>query len=163
MKVSIITVCYNSSATISDTIESVISQSYPDIEYVVVDGGSTDGTLEIIEQYRDDITHFISEPDEGIYDAMNKGISICSGDIIGILNSDDFYDSPNVINKIALNFPVDCDLIFGDVVYVEKDNILHRVRHLGAARFKPWKLRFGWMPPHAATFLKASVYEEFGN
>lgn len=164
MKISIITVCYNSAATIRDTIESVLAQTYPDIEYIIVDGASTDGTLAIIAEYRDNITHVISEPDSGLYDAMNKGILTATGELIGILNSDDFYESPGIIRAVA-----DCyatalgtDLIFGDVVFVKPDQLEKVTRHYSADHFKAWKLRFGWMPPHPATFISRHAYQITG-
>lgn len=161
MKISIITVCYNSEATIRDTIESVLSQDYPDIEYIVVDGASTDATLTVVGEYRERITQVVSEPDSGIYDAMNKGISQATGDVIGILNSDDFYQTNTVISDVVAcfqRFP-QSDIVFGDVVFVQPENLNRIVRHYRAERFKPWKLRFGWMPPHPATFITRRAYQ----
>lgn len=162
MKVSIITVCYNSSATIEDTIKSVLSQDYRDIEYILIDGGSTDSTLGIINKYRDRITSIISEPDEGIYDAMNKGIKNATGEIVGILNSDDFYEAKNVISEMVSKFDSDTEIVFGDLIFVKPENIEKVTRFYSLPNFKAWKLRFGWMPPHPATFIKKSVYDRFG-
>ncbi|MEI5639551.1 MULTISPECIES: glycosyltransferase family 2 protein [unclassified Pseudoalteromonas] len=162
MKVSIITVCYNSSATIEDTIKSVLSQDYQDIEYILIDGGSTDSTLDIINKYRDRITSIISEPDEGIYDAMNKGIKNATGEIVGILNSDDFYEAKNVISEMVSKFDSDTEIVFGDLIFVKPENIEKVTRFYSLPNFKAWKLRFGWMPPHPATFIKKSVYDRFG-
>lgn len=164
MKVSIITVCFNSAATLRDTIDSVLAQSAADIEYIVVDGSSTDGTLDILREYEDRITRIISEPDEGIYDAMNKGIRACTGDIVGILNSDDFFASPNTVKDVVAAFQEDdgTDIVIGDVVYVAADDLATVTRYYSSRRFKPWKLRFGYMPPHPATFVRRQVYETHG-
>lgn len=163
-QISLITVCYNSAATIEATLESVASQACKNFEHIVVDGGSTDGTLAIIEKHRDKLAIIVSKPDQGIYDAMNKGIALSSGDIIGILNADDFYESNDVINlvmDIFLRYP-NIDIVFGDVVFVKPENLTKVIRYYGAKSFKPWKLRFGWMPPHPATFVRRRVYEESG-
>lgn len=164
MKISIITVCYNSSTTIRDTIESVLAQTYPNIEYIIVDGASTDTTLNVIYPYSEGIAHIISEPDRGIYDAMNKGIELATGDIIGILNSDDFYQDSYVVDNVVhcfSNHP-DSDLVFGDVVFVKPDQTNIITRHYSAHHFQPWKLRFGWMPPHPATFIRKIAYNQAG-
>lgn len=164
MKISIITVCYNSEKTIRDTIESVLTQDYTNIEYIIVDGGSSDGTLDVINEYKDRIDSIVSEPDNGIYDAMNKGIQSATGDVIGILNSDDFYANPNVISEVVNQFISNPDLsmVFGDIVFVEPSNTEKIVRYYGSRKFKAWKLRFGWMPPHTASFIKRSTYEQVG-
>ncbi|NVZ21664.1 glycosyltransferase family 2 protein [Pseudomonas costantinii] len=165
MKLSIITVCYNSASTIRDTIESVFSQDYGDIEYILVDGGSKDGTQEIIKSYGDRISHFVSEPDKGIYDAMNKGVALATGDVIGILNSDDFYESSNSISSVVKAFErrPESDAIFGDVVFVNAPDLQKVTRFYRGNRFIPWKLRFGWMPPHPATFIRKSAYQKVGS
>lgn len=162
MKVSIITVCYNSAATIEDTITSVLSQDYKDIEYIIIDGGSNDATLNIINKYRDKISTFISERDQGIYDAMNKGIKHATGDIVGILNSDDFYETKDVITEVVNNFDTNTEVVFGDLIFVKPDNLKKITRFYSLPNFKAWKLRFGWMPPHPATFIKKSVYDKYG-
>ncbi|MDA3834764.1 MAG: glycosyltransferase family 2 protein [Spirochaetales bacterium] len=164
MKISIITVCYNSESTIRDTIESVLSQSYPDIEYIIVDGGSSDETVAIIDEYKDRIAIVVSEPDKGIYDAMNKGIKLATGDVVGILNSDDFYQNNGVIKDVVCQFDSfpDSDLVFGDVVFVVPDKLKKIVRYYRSSHFKPWKLRFGWMPAHPATFIKKHAYDQIG-
>ena len=162
MKVSIITVCYNSAATIEDTITSVLSQDYKNIEYIVIDGGSSDATLDIINKYREQISIVISEPDKGIYDAMNKGIKNATGNIVGILNSDDFYETKDVISEIVNNFDIDTDIVFGNLIFVKPENIKKITRFYSLPHFKAWKLRFGWMPPHPATFIKKSVYDKYG-
>ena len=162
MTVSIITVCYNSAATIEDTITSVLSQDYKNIEYIVIDGGSSDATLDIINKYREQISIVISEPDKGIYDAMNKGIKNATGNIVGILNSDDFYETKDVISEIVNNFDIDTDIVFGNLIFVKPENIKKITRFYSLPHFKAWKLRFGWMPPHPATFIKKSVYDKYG-
>ncbi|TDF81204.1 glycosyltransferase family 2 protein [Pseudomonas sp. H9] len=164
MKISIVTVSYNSAATIRDTIESVLSQSYKDIEYIIVDGGSKDGTMTIVEEYRDKISSVISEPDKGIYDAMNKGIALATGDVIGILNSDDYYEADDAVEAVALSFRAapESSVIFGDIVFVSPDDLTKVTRFYGAAHFRSWKLRFGWMPPHPATFIRADAYKMVG-
>jgi glycosyltransferase involved in cell wall biosynthesis len=164
LKVSVITVCFNSVGTIEDTINSVQSQTYVDIEHIVIDGGSTDGTKELLESKKSCLGVLLSEPDNGLYDAMNKGIALASGEIIGVLNSDDFFESEDVVASIveSLNRSPACDLIFGDVVFVEPQDLTQVTRYYGASRFRPWKLRFGWMPPHPATFVRRSAYERVG-
>lgn len=164
MKVSIVTVCYNSAATIRDTIESVLSQTYPNIEYIVVDGASKDGTMRVVKEYAEKIEKVISEPDEGIYDAMNKGIQAASGDVIGILNSDDYYEDPETIERVVAAFKANptADVVFGDIVFVAPEQLEKVVRYYGSGRFRAWKLRFGWMPPHPATFVKRQAYGAVG-
>lgn len=164
MKVSIITVCFNSAATIRETIESVLAQTHNEIEYIIVDGASIDDTLPIISEYSSMIAHLISEPDSGLYDAMNKGIEISSGDVVGILNSDDIYQSNTIISQVVAYFgeSPSADMVFGDVVFVGVDEPKSIVRHYNSKSFRPWKLRFGWMPPHPATFIKKSAYDKVG-
>lgn len=164
MKLSIITVCYNSMATIRDTIESVLSQVDVDIEYIVVDGGSKDGTQEVVKSYGNRITKFVSEPDRGIYDAMNKGVAMATGEIVGILNSDDFYESPTSLSTVVENFKSfpQSDIVFGDVVFVRPAELQKVIRFYRGNRFCPWKLRFGWMPPHPSTFIRKAAYQKVG-
>ena len=165
MKISIITVCYNSEQTLRDTIESVLAQDYSNIEYIIIDGESNDGTLNIIREYENRIDTIISEPDDGIYDAMNKGIHFATGDVIGILNSDDLFEYPGVISDVLDQFKFNpkVSLIFGDVVLVQPSNTQKIVRFYDSNKFRTWKLRFGWMPPHPASFFKRSAYEKVGN
>lgn len=164
MKISLITVCYNSAATIRDTLKSVLSQTYPDIEYIIVDGVSTDKTLEIIAEYQDNITHVISEPDKGLYDAMNKGILAATGDVIGIINSDDFYENNTVISRVVQCFAAnpESDLVIGDMVYVNPKQLDRITRYYSTNHFRAWKLRFGWMPAHLATFIRRHAYQTAG-
>lgn len=164
MKVSIITVSYNSAATIRDTIESVLSQGYKNIEYIIVDGASKDTTMAIVNEYGYKISKVVSEPDKGIYDAMNKGISLATGDVIGILNSDDFYEGSEVISSVVESFSSspDSQVVFGDIVFVNADDLNTVTRFYGAEHFRAWKLRFGWMPPHPATFVRSEAYKATG-
>ncbi len=163
MKISIITVVYNNKSTIKDAIESVLSQTYQNIEYIIVDGASTDGTVEIIQNYGDKITTFISEKDKGIYDAMNKGLKLATGDIVGILNSDDFYIDNHVISKVIQIFqdnPVDS--MFADLVYVHPNNLEKIVRYYDSSHFSPKKFAYGWMPAHPTFFIKREIYKKYG-
>ena len=165
MKISIITICFNSEETIRDTIESVLSQDYPEIEYVIIDGLSKDNTMNIVSEYNNKISKIISEPDQGIYDAMNKGIQLSTGDVIGMLNSDDFFEYPSVISDVVNRFKSEpkASLVFSDVVFVEPSNTQNIMRFYSSEKFRRWKLRFGWMPPHPATFIKRSAYEQVGD
>ena len=164
MKISIITPCYNSELTLEDTIESVLSQDYPNVEYIIIDGGSHDNTISIIEKYKDEISMVISEKDDGIYDAMNKGIQISTGDIVGILNSDDFYAHEKVLSKIAKSFLQNgCDAVYSDLQYISKQNKTKLVRNWKSEEFKLSKFKWGWMPPHPTFFLKKESYIKFGS
>ncbi len=163
MKISIITVSLNSLKTVEDTFKSVLGQSYTDVEYIVIDGGSSDGTLDVINRYAGRINHIVSEPDKGIYDAMNKGLKLATGDVIGILNADDIYANREVLADVAQAFcGNDAGIIFGDLVYVDRDDVRSVKRYYSSKKFSPWKLRFGWMPPHPATFIRKVVYEKIG-
>lgn len=163
MKISIITATYNSEATIRDTLESVNAQTYPHIEHIIVDGNSKDNTLEIVKKYGKRVSLIISEPDKGIYDAMNKGIKAATGDVIGILNSDDFFTSDNVISAIVFAFENnDIDAVYGDVHYVNPENLNKCVRYYSSAVFKPSLFKFGLMPAHPSFYVKRSCYEKYG-
>ncbi|MDH5480984.1 MAG: glycosyltransferase [Nitrosomonas sp.] len=162
-KVSIITVCHNSAETIGDTIESVLSQDYPCIEYIIIDGGSTDRTMDIIREYGDKIDIVISEPDKGIYDAMNKGIHAASGDVVGLLNSDDFYaDETSVSQLIECMENADTDTVFADLVVVDAKNTDHVVRYYDSSNFHPRRLRYGWMPAHPTFMVRRDLYIRYG-
>jgi len=161
--VSIITVVLNNKDTIEDCMLSVFNQSYPDIEYIVIDGGSVDGTLDIIKKYEAKISKFVSEPDRGIYDAMNKGISLATGDIVGILNSDDFYINNDVISLIIKEFiEKNVDSVFADLVYVKRNDSNKMVRYYDSSKFTKERLRFGLMPAHPTLFVKRRIYHDFG-
>ncbi|MEO0471345.1 MAG: glycosyltransferase family 2 protein [Bacteroidota bacterium] len=163
MKISIITVCFNAAATIRDAIESVLQQDFPEIEYIVIDGQSTDGTLDILAEYDDQITHVISEPDEGLYDAMNKGIGLASGEVVGILNADDFYPEKDILSSVAAAFKEGAtDTLFGDLVYVRDEDLNKVVRFFPGKGFHPNKMAQGMMPPHPTFFVRRKLYAQFG-
>ena len=164
MKISIITVVWNNATTIKDAIESVLSQTYDNIEYIVVDGASTDGTVEIVQSYGDKISKFISEKDKGIYDGLNKGISLATGDMIAFLHSDDIYASDAIIEEVVLTFKSDKSLdgVYGDLVYTPKADTDKVLRYWKSKEFDSSLLKKGWMPAHPTLFLKREVYEKFG-
>jgi glycosyltransferase involved in cell wall biosynthesis len=162
MKISVITVAFNSEATIRDTIHSVLSQKNIDLEYIIIDGGSRDKTMEIIKSFGNRIHTVISEPDKGIYDAMNKGINLATGDIVGILNSDDVYASDNVLSKISEKFTVEISGVYADLVYVQKDDLNKVKRTWISGNYVEGSFKKGWMPPHPAFFVRRKVYKEFG-
>ncbi len=166
MTISLITVCYNSSAYIRSAIESVLSQTYPDIEYILVDGGSTDATVAIIQGYEpcfEGRMRWVSEPDKGIYDAMNKGIRMATGEVVGILNSDDFYTDPDGIARMAQTFQSqNVDSCFADVRFVHPENLEKTVRYYSSAHFHPGKFRYGFMPAHPTFFVRKAFFEKYG-
>jgi len=161
MKISIITVCYNSASTIRDTFDSVLNQTYFDIDYVVVDGNSSDETVSIIKEYEHKFNGrmcWISEPDNGLYDAMNKGIRMSNGEIIGILNSDDYYVADDVLELITKSMSGEnIDSCYGNILY-KKNGKQYRYWKSGEKK----SFRLGWMPPHPCFFVKKSIYEKFG-
>jgi glycosyltransferase involved in cell wall biosynthesis len=162
MRVSIITVCFNSAATIADTIRSIQNQAYRDIEHIIIDGVSTDNTLEVIQS-----TNFkgriISEKDSGLYDAMNKGIRMATGDIVGILNSDDFYPDDDVIVDVVNHFSKQpCDAVYADLDFINTSKPKKIVRKWRSGHYKYEKFNFGWMPPHPTFFVRKEVYENYG-
>jgi len=160
---SIITVVYNNEEHIGDAIQSVLSQDYDAIEYVVIDGGSTDRTLDIIHEYRDRISVVVSEPDAGIYDALNKGIGLATGQVIGFLHSDDLFAHCGVISSLASKFSeTGADAVYGDLDYVQKMNSGSVVRHWRSGEFSPRKLKHGWMPPHPSFYARREVYSRLG-
>ena len=162
-KITVITAVYNNKETIKDALESVLSQTYHNVEHIVIDGGSTDGTVELIRTFEDKVTKFISEPDGGIYDAFNKGIALATGDVVGFLNSDDVYAHDRVLEKIVRAFQHEkADSVYGDLNYVRHDDISKVVRHWKSHEFSHTKLRQGWMPPHPTFYVRKKVYEEYG-
>lgn len=164
MKISIITVCYNSAETIEDTIRSVASQTYNDVEYIIVDGLSTDGTVGIIKKYPNIVSKWISEKDNGIYDAMNKGVGLATGDVIGILNADDVYADENVLSTVVNRFAdPSVQGVYGDLKYVQKDDLKKVIRFWKSGEYSPGKFLQGWMPPHPTFYVLKSVYKRFGN
>ena len=163
MKISIITVSYNSAETIEDTIQSVLKQDYPDIEYILVDGQSKDSTLSIIERYKSRIARFVSEPDKGIYDAINKGILMASGEVVAILNSDDFYVDEAVISDVMREFAHGaCDCLYGDLQYVDRVDTGLVKRNWKSGAYKQGMFFKGWMPPHPSFFIRRDCYSKFG-
>ncbi|POY38692.1 glycosyltransferase [Flavobacterium alvei] len=164
MKITIITVCFNRKATIEKAIKSVLNQNYQDIEYIIVDGNSTDGTQEIIESYRDRISQYISEPDKGMYDAINKGLKLATGDVIGLMHSDDEFYDVNAISRIAARFNYDPSIegVYGDGVYVTNDKQERLVRDRIGGIFSLKKVKEGWLPLHPTVYLKKSVIDKNG-
>ena len=166
MKVSIVTVAYNSSATLEDTIKSVLAQSYADIEYIIVDGDSKDNTRDIIQRFEPQFgkrLKWISEKDNGIYDAMNKGIQMATGDVVGILNSDDYFTSSDVIEKMVGAFEdSSLDAVYGDVHFIRDGQPDKCIRYYSSKSFSTMWLRFGFMPAHPSFYCRRSVYEKVG-
>ncbi|RPA66612.1 glycosyltransferase [Cyclobacteriaceae bacterium YHN15] len=163
MKVSIITATYNSASTIHKTIGSIAEQDYKDIEFIVVDGNSTDDTLAIIRSHTDTIHKWISEPDTGMYQAINKGIQVSTGDIIGILNSDDFYHRKDAISQIVQTFEsTGTESVLADVLIVQRTDETKVHRYYSSGHFRPWKFRFGFMPAHPTFFVKREILEKIG-
>lgn len=162
MKVSIITVVYNNEKTIADAIESVLAQTYPEIEHIIIDGKSKDNTMAVVDRYKSKLGKVISEKDEGLYDAMNKGIKAATGDIVGILNSDDFFNKADVIATVAEAFKADSTLqaTIGDIVFVNSANKI--IRHYSAKNWTPKRFVWGYMPPHPSFFVKRELFEQLG-
>ena len=166
-KISIITVTFNSSATVRDTLESVLKQQYLDFEYLVIDGGSKDNTVDIIKEYEPKFggrMKWISEKDKGMYDGINKGIRMATGDVVGIINSDDFYHRTDIFDIINKAFEEDKDIqaIYGDVRFVHPDNLVKTVRYYSCKHWKPWRFRFGFMPAHPTFFTYKENFEKYG-
>lgn len=167
MKISLITTTFNSGMTLRDTISSVLVQTFPTIEYIIIDGVSTDGTIEIIKEYECKFNgnmKWISEADRGLYDAMNKGIRMASGDVIGILNSDDYFTSHEILEKIASEFEKDSTIeaIYGDVHYIKPDRPEKCVRYYSSEEFSLERMKKGFMPAHPSFYVRKSCYEKYG-
>ena len=164
MKISIITVCYNSDKTLEKTIQSVLAQTYINVEYLIIDGNSKDTTINIIKKYESTISKWVSEHDKGIYDALNKGLQLATGDVIGFVHSDDLLANNQIISKIANQFEKgNIDGLYGDLQYVDKNNIDTVIRYWKSCDFKSSLLKKGWMPAHPTLFLKKKVYIKHGN
>lgn len=165
MRVTIITVCYNRKATIEQSIKSVLDQDYSNIEYIVIDGNSSDGTQDIIKFYSDKITKYISEPDKGMYDAINKGLSLATGNVIGLMHSDDVFYDIAVVSKIVESFKnnPNIDAIYGDGIYVTNDDEQKIVRNRIGGDYDYKRLKAGWLPLHPTVYIKKSVIEKYGN
>lgn len=167
MKISIVTITFNSDKTLQDTILSVLTQTYSNFEYIVIDGASKDNTSEIIKAHETQFKgklHWISEKDQGIYDAMNKGLRMATGDVAGILNSDDFFTSNDVLEKVAREFEGNKNLeaVYGDVHYVRPDNLAKCVRYYSSRVFKRERMKMGFMPAHPSFYVRRSCYEKYG-
>lgn len=163
LKVTVITVCFNSADTIADTLRSVAAQTHPCIEHIIVDGASQDDTLGRVREYGAHVTHVVSEHDHGIYDAMNKGLALATGDLIGFLNADDIFNKPESVAKIAMAAErVGADAVYGDLEYVRSDNTDTVVRLWRSGEFQPARLRFGWMPPHPTFYVRRALMHEVG-
>ena len=161
---SVITVCFNSVETLGRALDSVAKQDWAKVEHIVIDGGSKDGTAQVLEENRAHLSHVVSEPDRGIYDAMNKGLDLATGDVICFLNADDYYDSAQVLSKVARAMQQEhLDAIVGDVGFFRKDNINRLVRYYRSSRFTPKRLAWGWMPAHPALFMRQEVFKRVGH
>ena len=155
MKISIVTVSYNAAATIEQTICSVAGQTHPDIEYIVIDGGSTDGTVALVRKNENTVGRWISEPDDGLYDAMNKGLRLATGDVVGFLNADDQFAAPDIVSTVAQVFDESRpDAVFCDVAIVDRSDCRTVKRFYAAQGFRPWQFRFGHAPPHPGAFVR---------
>ncbi len=164
MKISIITVTYNSAETVEQTIQSVLSQDYANLEYIIVDGVSTDDTINIVNRYANKISKIVSEKDQGLYDALNKGIALATGDIIGFIHSDDFYTNKYVISKYAETFKNSkADAVYSDLYYVDKNNTNKIIRTWKSGNYTENSFLYGWMPPHPTFFVKKNIYQQFGH
>lgn len=163
MRISIVTVTYNSAATIADTLNSIVEQTYPDIEHIVVDGCSTDGTLDVVRARGRRVARLVSEPDIGIFDAMNKGWRMATGEVVGFLNSDDVFASERSVERIAAAFVrPDIDACYGDLVYVGRDDTSRVVRYWRSKPFAAGDFRKGWQPPHPTFYVRRAVMERSG-
>ncbi len=163
MKMSVITVCYKSARTLAQTLQSIVDQDWPNVERIVIDGGSTDGTADILERFRSRLAYIVSEPDHGVYDAMNKGLALASGDVIGFLNADDIYADKDVLSRVMTVMEREgLDALLGDVEFFRPENPARTLRRYRSARFRPDRIAWGWMPAHPALFLHRRVYERFG-
>lgn len=163
MKITIITVAFNAAETIADTLRSVANQTYPDIEHILIDGASRDGTMAVVKEHGKHLAKCISEPDRGIYDAMNKGIALATGDIVGFLNADDFYASSRSLEAIVSAFrDHDIEACYGNLLYVKKNDPSSIVRYWRSSSYEKDSFRRGWCPPHPTFFVRRKVYEEHG-
>ena len=168
MRISVVTVCYNAAHTLADAVDSVLGQSSNssapfELEYIVVDGGSTDGTLDLLARYRNRIATLISEPDQGLYDAMNKGIKAATGDVVAILNADDVYASTDGLARVAATFrDYGAEAVYGDLNYVDADDLSKVTRRWSAGPYTPGAFLRGWMPPHPALFIRRACYDRWG-
>ena len=163
MKVSIVTACYNSVRTIADSLDSVAGQTYPDIEHIVVDGGSVDGTLDVVEAHRDRVAKIVYGPDRGIYDALNKGVAASTGSVVAFLHSDDVYSGPRIIEEVVGKMRAEAlEALYGDVAFIRGDNLERVVRVYSSRWFRPSRIAWGWMPAHPTLFVSRRLFQEYG-
>lgn len=163
MKVSIITTCYNRAATIRGAVESVLAQDYPDIEYIIVDGASTDGTVEILREYEGRVARIVSEPDRGMYEAINKGIRMATGEVVGLLHSDDFFYDNHVVSRIVDRLQATgADFLYGNGLFVNAGNTDKVVRNWVGGAYRTWKVRHGWLPLHPTCYIRREAMERRG-
>lgn len=164
MKISVITACYNNADTIADTVRSVLEQDYAEIEYLIIDGASTDNTLAVIEPFRSRIAKIVSEKDNGIYFALNKGLQLATGEVIAFLHADDVFADAHVLSKVMKAFrEKNSGSVYGDLLYVERNDLSRVVRTWCSGEFYKGIFRKGWMPPHPSFFLRKEYYERYGN
>lgn len=162
-KISIITATFNSLTTLRTTVDSMLQQTYDNIEHIIIDGGSTDGTVEWLKNNNDKFSFWISEKDKGIYDALNKGISLSNGEIIGFLHADDFYADKNILLNIANRFSEEkCHLLYGDLEYISAKEENKIIRYWKSGQFETKKLKYGWMPPHPTVYFVKAITDQFG-
>ena len=163
MKLSIVTATYNAARTVADSLRSVAAQTHPDIEHWVIDGGSRDGTQAVVQAHAERLAGFVSEPDRGIYDALNKGVRRATGDVVGFLHADDVYAHDGVLARVAQEFDdPSVDAVYGDLTYVDKADLGRVIRYWKAGEFRRERLERGWMPPHPTFYVRRSVYERLG-
>jgi glycosyltransferase involved in cell wall biosynthesis len=163
LHISVITAVFNRATTLGDSLRSVHSQRWPDVEHIVIDGGSTDGSLAILDQHKSRISRIVSEPDGGLYDALNKGIRHASGDVIGFMHADDEFATPHALAHVAAAFAdPDVGAVYGDLVYVKKNDVSRVVRYWRAGQYQRTQLTQGWMPPHPTFYVRREVYSRFG-
>jgi glycosyltransferase involved in cell wall biosynthesis len=162
--VTVITVCYNSSATLARALASVAQQTWPSVEHILIDGASTDGTNAVIDEFRSGLTHVVSEPDHGIYDAMNKGVALATGEVVAFLNADDWYATPDVLSTVMKIMQVEhLDALYGDVEFFRRSDHGRVVRRYNSGHFTPARIGWGWMPAHPALFVRKRVFDYFGS
>jgi glycosyltransferase len=163
MKLSVVTAVYNCADTLPDCLDSVAGQTHGDVEHILIDGASIDGTLELLQARRAQLSRLLSEPDDGIYFGLNKGVALARGEVVGFLHGDDVYADPEVLARVARAFADPAvDAVYGDLVYVAADDGARVIRYWRAGAYRPQRLRWGWMPPHPTLFLRRSLYERFG-
>lgn len=164
MKISIITVCFNAEAHIDETLRSVVMQDHRDIEHIVVDGASTDGTMAKVERYREVLAHVVSEPDKGVYDAMNKGLRLATGEVVAFVNAGDMIARRDVLSAMVKEFERnDADVIYGDALMVDPEDITKVKRYWRGGEYDRENFRKGWMPPHLGTYIRRNAYQRFGH